>query len=200
MTEPLDWDAIYAMSGAALWETGRPQPAFQRLADDGLLAGRVLDAGCGTGEHALLAAAAGADATGVDISPRAIEQARAKAAARGLTARFDVGDVQHLDRLGLAFDLVIDSGLYHILDSGVRATYVARLAAVLRPGGTCYLLCLSEREPGAEPPRRVTRDELHGAFGDGWTVTGIEPDVIEVRGRESGFNTGHAWLATIRRN
>ena len=200
MTELLNWDAIYAQSGAARWETGRPQPAFQRLSGSGLLAGCVLDAGCGTGEHALLAAAGGADATGIDISPRAIERARSKAASRGLAVQFIVGDAQHLDQLGATFDVVIDSGLYHILDSEARTQYLASLAAVLRSGGTCYLLCLSERQPGGEPPRRVTRDELRGAFAGGWTIASIEPDVIELLGRTSGFDTGHAWLATIRRD
>ena len=51
------------------------QPAFLRLAKGGLLTGRVLDAGCGTGEHALLAARSGAEAVGVDVSARAIERA-----------------------------------------------------------------------------------------------------------------------------
>lgn len=59
-----------------------PQAAFVRLAGQGLLSGRLLDAGCGTGEHALLAAARGARAADVDISPQAIAAARDKAAAR----------------------------------------------------------------------------------------------------------------------
>ena len=67
-----DWDESYARDTPAPWDIGRPQPAFARLADDGLLVGRLLDAGCGTGEHALLAAAKGADALGVDIAPRAM--------------------------------------------------------------------------------------------------------------------------------
>ncbi len=41
------WNALYG--GVAPWDTGRPQPAFVRLAEEGRLAGRVLDAGCGTG-------------------------------------------------------------------------------------------------------------------------------------------------------
>ena len=75
-TQPTDWDTVYLASSPPPWDIGQPQPAFVRLADSGLLCGRVLDAGCGTGEHTLLAAANGADATGVDVSPRAIGQAR----------------------------------------------------------------------------------------------------------------------------
>jgi len=62
MTTPPDWNALYSVSQLPpLWDTGRPQPAFVRLTDRGLLSGRVLDAGCGTGEHTLLAAARDAD-------------------------------------------------------------------------------------------------------------------------------------------
>ncbi len=88
-TRPPDWDAVYEASTPPPWDIGRPQPTFVRLADSGLLCGRVLDVGCGTGEHALLAAACGADVVGVDVSPRAINQARGKAAERGVTARFE---------------------------------------------------------------------------------------------------------------
>ena len=52
----------------------------------------MLDAGCGTGEHTLLAASSGADALGVDGSALAIEQARNKAAERRIKASFEVAD------------------------------------------------------------------------------------------------------------
>ena len=81
MTTPPSWDSVYAPDAAPPpWDIGRPQPAFVRLADRGLLSGRLLDSGCGTGENVLLAAARGAEAMGVDISPQAIARARDKAA------------------------------------------------------------------------------------------------------------------------
>ena len=49
MTTPsAGWDSAYQDSRPT-WDIGRAQPAFTRLADSGLLSGRVLDAGCGTG-------------------------------------------------------------------------------------------------------------------------------------------------------
>ncbi|MFD4501396.1 hypothetical protein [Streptomyces sp. NPDC058457] len=44
-------------------DIGRHQPVFAALAASGAFRGHVLDAGCGTGEHTLLAARPGLDAT-----------------------------------------------------------------------------------------------------------------------------------------
>jgi len=198
MTTPPSWDSVYEAGSSPPWDIGRPQPAFVRLADGGLLGGRVLDAGCGSGEHALLAAARGADVVGVDISQRAIERARHKAAERGLAARFEVGDALSLDGLGLTFDTVIDSGLFHVFDDAGRARYVASLASVVRSGGTCYLMCFSERQPGAMGPRRVRQEELRAAFSEGWDVTAIVADAFELN-PGLGTPAAQAWLATIRR-
>jgi SAM-dependent methyltransferase len=198
MTTP-NWDAAYTASGPAPWDIGRPQPAFLRLAEGGLLTGRVLDAGCGTGEHALLAARSGAEAMGVDVSARAIEQARGKAAARRLRVRFEVADALSLADLGLTFDTIIDSGLFHVFDDASRARYVASLASVLRPGGHCHLMCFSDRQPGTSGPRRVTQAELRAAFSEGWTIEGIAADAFQVNRDTFGAATAQAWLVDISR-
>ena len=199
MTTPPGWDTVYAPGAAPPpWDIGRPQQAFLRLADRGLLSGRLLDAGCGTGEHALLAAARGAEAMGVDISPRAIAKARDKAAERGLPARFEVADVLSLEQLGMTFDTVIDSGVFHVFDDQDRARYVTSLGSVLRPDGCCYLMCFSDREPAGYGPRRVSQDELRAAFSDGWDVASIEADTFEVNPGMPA-PTAQAWLAAIRR-
>ena len=183
---------------AAPREIGRPQPAFARLADEGRLTGRLLDAGCGTGENALLAAGRGADVTGIDVAPTAIARARAKAAARGLAARFEVADALDLGRLGITADTVIDSGVFHVFGDDDRARYVASLAAVLRPAGVCYLMCFSDRQPGIWGPRRVRADELRAAFSDGWAVESITADTFEINPMQ-GSTQVQAWLAAIRR-
>jgi SAM-dependent methyltransferase len=212
------WDDAYTGRVPAPWDIGQPQPAFVRLARQGLLTGRLLDAGCGTGEQTLLAASSGADALGVDVSPLAIERARGKAAARGIpvtasgqmgpgaaggqtgTARFEVADALSLGDLGESFDTILDSGLFHVFDDDNRARYVSGLASVLRPGGRLYLMCFSDRQPGTFGPRRVTQDELRAAFSDGWTIVAIQADTFEVnRGFFDGTTT-QAWLATVSRS
>jgi SAM-dependent methyltransferase len=199
-TSQESWDGSYATSVPPPWDIGRPQTVFARLADAGLLSGRLLDAGCGTGENTLLAASKGADAFGVDISPRAIQQARDKATERGIAARFEVADALNLGQFGVAFDTLIDSGVFHVFDDDDRAKYVASLASVLDPGGSLYLICFSEHEPGTFGPRRVRQDELRAAFSDGWHVADIVGEKFEAN-PDSGFDTTAvaAWLATIRR-
>ena len=192
------WDEAYA-GVPAPWDIGVPQPAFARLAEQGLLSGRVLDSGCGTGEHALLAAAHGADAVGIDVSGRAIRRARDKAAERGLAVRFEVGDVLRVGDLGLAFDTIIDSGVFHVFDDADRARYVASLASVLRPGGFCYLMCFSDLQPGDAGPRRVRQDELRAAFAHGWTVASIEAAEFVLNRAGLGIPSARAWLAVIER-
>ena len=89
------WDDAYR-GDRAPWDIGRPQPAIVRIADAGGFVEPVLDVGCGSGEHALLAATGGLEVTGLDISELAVSRARAKARQRGLLVEFLVGDVLDL--------------------------------------------------------------------------------------------------------
>src|ERR1700722_4635141 len=194
-----EWDASYAADTPAPWDIGRPQPAFVRLADEGRLTGRLLDAGCGTGENALLAASRGADVSGIDIAPTAIERARAKASERGLTVRFEVADAIDLGRLSLTVDTVIDSGVFHVFGDDDQSRYVASLPDLLSSAGVCYHMCFRDRQPGTWGPPCVRAYELRAAFSDGWAVESITADTFDINPME-GTTQVQAWLATIRRN
>jgi SAM-dependent methyltransferase len=192
---PHDFEATYA-SSTPPWDIGRPQPAFQKLAEAGGLAGGVLDVGCGTGEHALLAASLGRDAVGVDIAPRAIELARAKAAERNLEVRFLVSDALRLSDLGETFDTVLDCGLFHLFDDDDRARLVDSLTSVVPTGGHYHMLCFSERQPGDWGPRRVTQGEIRASLAKGWVVDSIEPVVIDITIDPAG---AQAWQVAATR-
>jgi SAM-dependent methyltransferase len=165
--------------GQAPWDIDGPQPDIIRLAEAGLIAGSVLDAGCGTGENAIYLAGRGHDVLGIDYVAAAIERASAKAAARGSKARFQVGNALELNRLGAQFDTVIDSGLFHTFGDDERAVYVAGLARVVRGGGRFHMLIFSDQEPPGEGPRRVTEREIRDAFRDGWTIESIRASKFE---------------------
>jgi SAM-dependent methyltransferase len=192
-----DWDDSYA-GAAPPWDIGRPQPAFARLAEAGALTGSLLDAGCGTGEHTILAASRSASAFGIDVSVRAIEMARRKAVERGVDARFEVQDALRIGNLGEAFDTVLDSGLFHVFDDTARARYVTALHSVLAPGGHLHLMCFSNRQPGDWGPRRVGEDALRTAFGSGWRIDSLAADRFDIN-PGLGTPTAEAWLADIVR-
>jgi ubiquinone/menaquinone biosynthesis C-methylase UbiE len=190
-----EFEAAYATTPP--WDIGRPQPAFAWLAAERRLAGRALDVGCGTGEHVLMAAEAGCDAVGIDISSTAIRLAEAKAEERGTPARFIVGDARQLESLGEKFDVVLDCGLFHVFDDEDRLPFVDSLARVVRPGGSYFMLCFSEAEPAGWGPRRVTQAEIRAAFARGWRVESIEPTELHVTIRAE---PARSWFASITRN
>jgi SAM-dependent methyltransferase len=122
--------------------------AIVRLASERGFAGTVLDAGCGTGENALLVASLGLSVVGVDVAETALGIAREKAGERGIEIEFVAANALHLDRLGSMFDTVLDCGLFRTFDGEERPGYVLSLASVTRQDGTLCLLCFSDDGPG----------------------------------------------------
>jgi SAM-dependent methyltransferase len=87
---------------------------------------RLLDLGCGTGNHAIPLALRGYDVTGVDLSDGMLSRAQDKAAAAGATGRtaFHHGDVRTVDLAQKGFDaaLMMFAVLgYQQTDADVRA-------------------------------------------------------------------------------
>ena len=189
------WDASYH-DGPPPWDIGRPQPAMVRLASEGRFAGPVLDAGCGTGEHALHVASLGLAVLGVDVAETALAFAREKAADRGVDVEFAVADALQLERLGRVFETVLDCGLFHTFDADERLRYAASLASVTAHDGTVYVLCFSDAV--VRGPHPISQEDLRAAFSpiNGWNVVAIEPAQIQTRIHDAG---APAWLATIKR-
>ena len=190
------WDASYH-DGPAPWDIGQAQPAIARLASAGEFAGAVLDAGCGTGENALLVASLGLPVVGFDVAETALAMAREKARERGIEAEFVAADAFHLERLGRKFDTVMDCGLLHTFNAEERPGYVASLASVTEHDATLYVLCFSDAGPDTGP-HPVREEELRAAFHPrhGWNIAAIVPERIQTRFHDHG---APAWLATIKR-
>ncbi len=181
------------------WDIDGPQPDLARLLDAGLIQGRVLDLGCGTGENALHFASRGLDVTGLDASSPAIGQAKIKARERQLSVRFLQADALQLTDIAQPFDTVTDSGLLHVLSDQEMQQVIRGVHAVLLPGGVYCLLCFSERatHPG---PRRLTREDIASLFSRGWQIESIQAAHFDVvPGRGFTEDSAAAWLAVIQR-
>jgi cyclopropane fatty-acyl-phospholipid synthase-like methyltransferase len=106
-----------------------------------------------------------------------------------------------LDSLGERFDTVIDSGLFHVFDDEGRRRYVEALRAVVVPGGRCFVLCFSDRQPGQEGPRRVSEAEIRASFAEGWSVDAVEQAILAVNPNTVGFAPAgaQAWRVALTR-
>ncbi|MHB8642382.1 MAG: bifunctional demethylmenaquinone methyltransferase/2-methoxy-6-polyprenyl-1,4-benzoquinol methylase UbiE [Gaiellaceae bacterium] len=95
---------------------------------------RVLDAACGTGDLAVLAARAGADVIGLDFSEAMLERARRKAPALDWVQ----GDLLALPFDDASFDAAtVGFGIRNVSD---LARGIDELRRVLRPGGRLAIL------------------------------------------------------------
>ena len=195
-----------AYAGTPPWDIGRPQPDLRSLFETRSFGESLLDVGCGTGENALFLATQGYSVLGIDASPRAIEQAQAKARDRHLEARvrFAVQNALTLNELTAEFDVVVDCGLFHVFDDESRRTYLEALGHIVAPGCYAIVLCFSDRESGTWGPRRISPDEIRSAFVDGWAVKEIRSAHFAVNPNQeeidpSNGDSVEAWLATVQR-
>ncbi len=123
----------------------------RRLIDlAGPLDGRiVLDVACGTGDIAFLAAARGARVTGLDVTQRMVELAKAKGARLVRAPSFVVGDMMALPFPDRSVDVVTTG--YGLRNVPVIGDAIAEIRRVLRPGG--ILVSLDFNRPASPPVR-----------------------------------------------
>ncbi|MCB2102477.1 MAG: class I SAM-dependent methyltransferase, partial [Rhodobacterales bacterium] len=103
----------------------------------------VLDVGCGNGGLTRLMTRQGARVTGLEVSPKQLERARAEEPA---------GDEMYIEAPGenlpfgdACMDIVVFFNSLHHVDMGAMDAALAEAARVLRPGGQVYV-----SEPMAE--------------------------------------------------
>jgi SAM-dependent methyltransferase len=192
----MSWEDAYKTRPP--WDIGRPQPAFVELVRAGeLIIGGVLDVGCGTGENALYLAEKGFSVVGVDLSTRAIDEAKVKATERKLKVSFRIADALSLDFKNGYFDNAIDSGLFHTFNDKDRVDFASEIARVLKPDGRYFMLCFSDKEPtNWGGPRRITREEIEGTFSPLFKINYIRDAYFATRIHNKG---GRAYLTSARR-
>lgn len=99
---------------------------------------RVLDVGCGQGMDVANYAMAGAEATGIDLTPRHAELARLHLAAMDLRAEIVIGDAERMPFEDDRFARVSSNGvLHHTPDMGAALREIRR---VLKPGGEARII------------------------------------------------------------
>ena len=94
---------------------------------------QVLDIACGTGAATLPLARRGVSVTGLDMTPRLLEEARASAAGEGLRIHFDEGFVEELPYPDASFNVVVS--MFGAIFSPRPEVVVSEIARVLKPGG-----------------------------------------------------------------
>jgi cyclopropane fatty-acyl-phospholipid synthase-like methyltransferase len=189
-----EWDERYARDETP-WDVGRPQPAVVSLAESGAIESRsrILDVGCGRGEHARYLAERGHEVVGVDSSTRAVGEARAATASESVSYR--VEDALALPEGMGPFDAVLDCGLFHVFaDRDRRRRYTDSLAGVVGDGGRAFVLAFATGAPEDWGPTPVAREGFAAAFASGWTVRDVSETAYESRA-----GTVPAFLATVER-
>ncbi len=192
MTHP-SWDESYA-SEHLPWDTGQPEPLLvEFVTAGGVQPCPTLEIGTGTGTNAIWMAERGFDVLGVDVSPRAVERARAKTGERALRCRFAALDFLAEPAPNGPFQFVFDRGCFHVFDTpDERQRFAAQVAAALAPGGLWLSFIGSTEGPPREfgPPRRSARD----------ITLAIEPllEIIELRSAEFRDHDSSAWFCLSR--
>ena len=162
------FDDAYA-TRTAPWVIGQPQPAIVTLERKGWIQGKVLDVGCGTGEHTIYFSALGYDVYGLDSSPRAVEQARTNAAARNVEVHFQVADA-----LALGDDPTYDTVIEARCSTFSTQTTAPNTCAVCTAPVGRARLCTSSRcqIPGPASDRRsATPRSARPSANDGYCRT-----------------------------
>jgi SAM-dependent methyltransferase len=139
--------------------------------------GRILDAGCGTGDVSFLAARlAGPAATvvGLDRAPEAVATASQRAADTGLDrVRFVTGDVHDRDLdLGGPFDAVI--GRFVLKYQPDPAAVLRGLAGRVRPGGLVLFQEMNMSGMTSEPASPLF-DDLTDLVQEAFLRLGVHP-------------------------
>ncbi len=126
---------------------------------------RILVAGCGTGRHALTAAARYANATvlAVDLSLSSIAYAMRKTNELGIAnVEYAQADIMELGSLERQFDLIESVGVLHHLEDPVAGWRI--LTELLRPGGLMKIGLYSElARQDVVACRKLISDRGYGA-------------------------------------
>ncbi|MEO6247169.1 MAG: class I SAM-dependent methyltransferase [Sphingomicrobium sp.] len=120
-------------------ERYRLEPYIPGFANWGAMRGKkVLEIGVGMGSDHEQFARAGADLSGIDLTPRAVDHTRRRLSLAGLHSDLQVGNAEALPFAEASFDHVYSWGVLHHSPDTPKA--IAEAMRVLRPGGTFAMM------------------------------------------------------------
>jgi SAM-dependent methyltransferase len=169
---------LFYRFGFTPWD-GHPIAHNLKELVDALPPGNALDLGCGTGDSSIYLARHGWKVVGVDYVPRALDEARPKAAAANAAVDFVRADVTRLSQEGIGADfrLIVDNGCLHNMSDGDRDAYVREVSAVAAPDAR--LLIVAFLPGGRFGVRGAQPAEMERRFASAWTMlsTGSEREL-----------------------
>lgn len=98
---------------------------------------RILDVGCGTGEHLHLCRKEGSSVFGIDMSPAMLRVAHKKLGEDGHVC---LGDGSRMPYADESFDLVTSTLALHEMNPEMRSGVVREMKRVLKPEGKALLI------------------------------------------------------------
>ena len=135
--------------------------------------GRALDLGTGSGVWAVHLAKRGWQVTGIELVEKALERGRDRVRTEGVEVTLVHGDVTALREadVGSDFELILDTGTFHGLDTAQREAMGREVDAVAASDATVLLLVWPRRRRPLI--RGASRGDVESAF-PGWSVTHAE--------------------------
>ena len=163
-----DWQSRYEADDTP-WDKGVAAPPLLDYLSGHPMTGKILVPGCGRGhEVRALGAVAGADVTGLDLAPTAVEQARGVAVAgdSAQRIRFVSGDFLRPNPEWIGgFDWIVEHTCFCAISPADRPAYARAAAAILRPGGKLFAIFYLRPDHSGGPPFGASKEELDSLFG-----------------------------------
>ncbi|MCB9796391.1 MAG: methyltransferase domain-containing protein [Alphaproteobacteria bacterium] len=182
------WDGFYGRAEGAI-------PFMVEAPDENLCAwlsaqlptaGRCLELGCGPGRNANFLASRGWQVHAIDLSEEALEIARARAEAAGVTVRYQRADALRAPIEEGGYELVYDAGCLHHVLPHRRPDYLRLLRRALAPEGWFGLVCFTAAGGSGLTDAQVYQERsMRGGLGftEAQLRALFEPDfeVVELR-------------------
>jgi cyclopropane fatty-acyl-phospholipid synthase-like methyltransferase len=188
------------------WNIVTPPDVLVQLVESGVVRPcKTIDFGCGAGNYVIYLAGKGFDATGVDLSPTAIQMANENAQKKGVSCHFLVADVLgDLNEVTETFEFAYDWEMLHHLFPDKRGKYIENVYKILSPNGKYLSVCFSEMDPqfGGSGKYRETRlgttlyfsneDELRALFEPYFNIKELK--TIEISGKTGSHLVNYAFM------